>query len=174
MAAETKPITPEELLDLLKLNERDHVADLGCGTGFLTIPIARIVNTDVHAVDLDRGALEELKRRADEMRVENILYEHMSLEYIHFSQNTLHKVITRFVLHELPNLVKVIQDLRDMLRDDGLWLIIETEALPQEDRLPSDDLMRKLQSAGYEVEKGYLRETIYYLIARKAVRRPGL
>lgn len=58
MAAETKPITPEELLDLLKLNERDHVADLGCGTGFLTIPIARIVNTDVHAVDLDGEPLK--------------------------------------------------------------------------------------------------------------------
>ncbi|GLI85209.1 SAM-dependent methyltransferase [Rossellomorea marisflavi] len=174
MAAETNSITSEELLDLLELNERDHVADLGCGTGFLTIPIARIVSTDVHAVDLDRGALEELKRRAEELQVENILYEHMSFEYIRFSQNTLHKVITRFVLHELPNLVKVIQDLRDMLKDDGLWLIIETEALPQGDSLSSDDLVRKLQSAGYEVERGYLRSTIYYLIARKAVRRSSL
>ncbi len=78
------------------------------------------------------------------------------------------------MLHELPNLVKVIQDLRDMLRDDGLWLIIETEALPQGDSLSSDDLVRKLQTAGYEVERGYLRSTIYYLIARKAVRRSGL
>lgn len=80
MAAETHSITSEELLDLLELNERDHVADLGSGTGFLTIPIARIVSTDVHAVDLDRGALEELKRRAEELQVENILYEHMSFE----------------------------------------------------------------------------------------------
>ncbi|WP_430482861.1 hypothetical protein [Rossellomorea marisflavi] len=61
-----------------------------------------------------------------------------------------------------------------MLRDDGLWLIIETEALPQGDSLSSDDLVRKLQTAGYEVERGYLRSTIYYLIARKAVRRSGL
>ncbi|MGD6848888.1 methyltransferase [Rossellomorea aquimaris] len=36
-----------KVLELLKLNKDDIVADLGCGNGYLTLPIAKMVETKV-------------------------------------------------------------------------------------------------------------------------------
>jgi ubiquinone/menaquinone biosynthesis C-methylase UbiE len=163
----------EKVLQLLQLKKDDLVADLGCGNGYLTLPIAEEVDTKVHAVDLQQEMLEYLQHRAGEAGVTNIEYEKSSLEYLSFNKNTLDKIVSAFVLHEVPNLTKVFQDLSDMLKDDGLWLILDWEAVesemgpPLEERIPSGELVQQLETAGFETEVGHLHPSVYYIVVRK-------
>ncbi|XXM72075.1 class I SAM-dependent methyltransferase [Lysinibacillus sphaericus] len=163
----------DKVLQLLQLKKDDLVADLGCGNGYLTLPIAEAVDTKVHAVDLQQEMLEYLQHRAGEAGAENIEYDKSSLEYLHFNKNTLDKIVSAFVLHEVPNLTKVFQDLSDMLKDDGLWLILDWEAVesemgpPLEERIPSGELAQQLETAGFETEVGHLHPSVYYIVVRK-------
>ncbi|WP_175990260.1 class I SAM-dependent methyltransferase [Bacillus sp. Marseille-Q1617] len=163
----------DKVLELLQLDRNDLLADLGCGNGYLTLPIAKSVDTKVHAVDLQQEMLEYLQHRAKEADVTNIEYEKASLEYLSFNKNTLDKVVSAFVLHEVPNLTKVFQDLNDMLKDDGLWLILDWEAVesemgpPIEERIPSEELAQQLDTAGFNTEVGHLHPAVYNIVVRK-------
>ncbi len=163
----------EKVLELLNLQKDDIVADLGCGNGYLTLPIAKAVNTKVQAVDLQQEMLEFLQHRAKEEEIDNIVYEKTSLEYLSFNKETLDKVVSAFVLHEVPNLTKVLQDLKDMLKDDGTWLILDWEAVesemgpPLHERIPSEELEQKLKTVGFETTVGHLHPSVYYIVVRK-------
>ena len=78
----------DKVLELLQLNSDDIVADLGCGNGYLTLPIAQKVETKVQAVDLQQEMLEYLKHRATEEQIDNIVYVKSSLEYLSFNKKT--------------------------------------------------------------------------------------
>ncbi|MGM0829923.1 MAG: class I SAM-dependent methyltransferase [Bacillota bacterium] len=162
-----------KVLELLKLNKDDIVADLGCGNGYLTLPIAKTVETKVQAVDLQQEMLEYLKHRATEENVDNIIYEKSSLEYLSFNKGTLDKIVSAFVLHEVPDLIKVFQDLHDMLKEDGIWLVLDWEKVesemgpPLDHRISSEELDRQLQSSGFHTKVGQLHPSVYYIVVRK-------
>ncbi|MCA1061354.1 class I SAM-dependent methyltransferase [Rossellomorea aquimaris] len=167
----------DKVLELLQLKSDDIVADLGCGNGYLTLPIAKRVETKVQAVDLQQEMLEYLKHRATEEQIDNIVYVKSSLEYLSFNKKTLDKVVSAFVLHEVPDLIKVFQDLQDMLKDDGTWLILDWEAVesemgpPLNERIASEKLERQLNSAGFTTTVGHLDPSVYYIVVRKNAYR---
>lgn len=49
------------------VRERSVTADLGCGPGFFSVPMAQIVGPSgkVHAVDFDSRAIEKVRRKAE-------------------------------------------------------------------------------------------------------------
>lgn len=54
-----------EMLRALEIRRGSRVADIGCGDGFLTIPLASAVGPEgrIFAVDIDEGALAALRTR---------------------------------------------------------------------------------------------------------------
>lgn len=66
---------PAKLLRALKLKEGDHVADIGAGTGYFTMPMARIVGATgrIYAVEIQPEMLSIIKRRAGSMGLKNIV-----------------------------------------------------------------------------------------------------
>lgn len=64
----------QTLLAALKLEPSSTICDMGCGNGFYTLPLAKLVgeNGRVIAVDIQREMLELLKDRATAERLNNI------------------------------------------------------------------------------------------------------
>ncbi len=65
---------PEEVMARLGLKPGDAVADIGAGSGYFTVRLARAVGPSgkVYAVDINPGMLEYVQHRAKEEHLENI------------------------------------------------------------------------------------------------------
>lgn len=64
----------EALLALIRPRAGEHIADLGCGSGTWTVPLARAVGNEgrVYAVDIDPRALALTRERLVREEVENV------------------------------------------------------------------------------------------------------
>lgn len=65
---------PERVISALDLKPGDIVADLGAGSGYFTMRLARTVSPrgKVYAADIDRQLLEYIERRAKEEHLQNV------------------------------------------------------------------------------------------------------
>src|SRR3990170_4590508 len=63
------------LIDVLQLHAGAVVADVGAGSGLLTVPVARAVGPTgrVYATDVNAQRLEELKKAASDATLQNIV-----------------------------------------------------------------------------------------------------
>jgi ubiquinone/menaquinone biosynthesis C-methylase UbiE len=64
----------EQVVAALKLKAGDVVADLGAGTGLFEAPLAYAIGTRgrVYAVEIDKGFLEEIDRKVEELHISQI------------------------------------------------------------------------------------------------------
>ena len=74
MEERKKIFPPEGALAAAGLKEGDVFADIGCGTGYLSIPAARLVGEQgrVYGFDTSEKMLEELKRRVEQEGLVNV------------------------------------------------------------------------------------------------------
>jgi ubiquinone/menaquinone biosynthesis C-methylase UbiE len=65
---------PEEVVAKLGLRPGETVADVGAGSGYFTVRLARAVGPSgrVYAVDIDQGMLDYVRERAKKDQLENI------------------------------------------------------------------------------------------------------
>ena len=79
----------EDLLKLLSIKRSNNILDLGAGTGYLTIPVARQIDGIVYALDLDVDILNYLDSKAKKEKLDNIKTVEGSFENIPLEDNTL-------------------------------------------------------------------------------------
>jgi len=64
----------EKVLKEVGVGKNQIVLDFGCGSGYYTIPVAKIIGNKgkVYALDKDRNSLHEVTQRAKSQKLENI------------------------------------------------------------------------------------------------------
>ena len=61
------------VLSLSEINPHDTVADIGCGPGFFTVPLAKfLVNGKVYTLDIDDGMLSACREQVAQARMGNV------------------------------------------------------------------------------------------------------
>ncbi|MBI2589175.1 methyltransferase domain-containing protein [Candidatus Saccharibacteria bacterium] len=63
-----------EIIQTFKLDGKGRLLDLGCGTGELTIPLAKYF-TSVLAIDPDEGMLREGQKKIKKSKINNIIWQ---------------------------------------------------------------------------------------------------
>ncbi len=135
------------------------VADLGCGTGYITRALLGVADRIV-CVDRSEGMLDEARKRlsgrADGARLEFRLGEFESLP---LADGEVDGVVASMVLHHLPSLDGALREMRRVLKPGGRAVIIELlplrEAWVREalgDRhlgLDPGDVLAALERAGF-------------------------
>lgn len=103
------------------------VMDVGCGVGWFSIPMARMVGDHgkVLAVDLQRQMLNMLRRRAEKAGVLDHIETH-KCEQDRLGIDTKADFVLVFaMLHEVPDQSRLLGEIYDCLKPDGKLLLAE-------------------------------------------------
>lgn len=108
----------------------DRVADIGCGIGFFSLGLARLVGESgrVYAMDLQEKMLAGVERRAQKAglagRIETRKVEAGDLVASDLKGN-LDMVLAFWMLHEVPDQAAFLGQVRALLKPGGLFLLAE-------------------------------------------------
>ncbi|HET9454005.1 MAG TPA: methyltransferase domain-containing protein [Gemmatimonadaceae bacterium] len=159
------------VLDRAAITPGMHVADLGAGPGFFTLPLADRVGPGgvVYATDISPEMLAALKNRG--------VPGHVTL--LHAGENTIpipdaavDVALLAFVLHELLHPAAFLREVQRILRRDGRLVVLEW--IPQDDgmgppigeRISETATRALLESVGYTVvDRAAANPSQYLLIA---------
>lgn len=103
------------------------VIDMGCGPGFFTIDMAKMVGEDgrVIAVDLQEHMLSKVKKKADRHGVTDRIEFHQCEASKTGLGDKADFILAYYMVHETPNPKSFLTKLKGMLKDDGKLLVVE-------------------------------------------------
>jgi len=103
------------------------VLDLGCGPGFFTIEIARMLNGcgKVIAADLQQGMLEKVERKIKGTPVEPVVQLHRCSEKGIGLTEKADFILAFYMVHEVPDKLRLLEELKNLLKPDGTLFIVE-------------------------------------------------
>ena len=111
------------------LSDGMTAADIGCGMGYFTLPMACIVgnNGKVIAVDLQPEMLDGLKRKTDKNGITNIIPHQCKTDTLALDEwaGKIDFVIVFWMLHEVPDSERLIREVYAALSDRGKLLFVE-------------------------------------------------
>ena len=117
---------PEKILDGLVVPGQT-AADIGCGPGFFTLPLAKMVGETgtVIAADLQAEMLDRLRARAARLKISNTIKYHLcEPERIGITEK-LDFILAFYMVHEVPSPDAFFQEIRAMVNPCGRLLYVE-------------------------------------------------
>lgn len=116
-----------KLLRILGVKRGQSVCDLGCGNGFHSLSLARMVGPRgrVLAVDIQREMLLLLEKRAEQAGLENIETILGSPVDPRLPAESLDMVLLVDVYHEFSHPEHMLQAIRRSLKPDGKMVLVE-------------------------------------------------
>jgi ubiquinone/menaquinone biosynthesis C-methylase UbiE len=115
---------PEKILELIELKPDYVVADLGCGSGFFTVPLSRKVKK-VYGIDVQKEMLEFLEQKIQTQKIGNIETMLSGEEEIPLENECVDLLLSVNTLHEFRDKRKMISEMRRVLRQEGQAVIID-------------------------------------------------
>lgn len=109
------------------LNQGDTALDLGCGYGFMSLGMARLVGPTgcVYAADLQKRMLDTVDRRAEKTGVSEIVRTHQCSEDAIGLTSQVDLAIASWMLHEVPDPARTLRELGTIVKPEGRLLVIE-------------------------------------------------
>jgi len=149
-------LQPEKLLRDLGLSEGMTIADIGCGPGFFTIPAAKIVGEQGHALaaDIQGEMLSTVRSRALEHGLSNVRIVKTNDREIPIASGSCDYVLLAFTLHEIDHRASFLHRAARTLKPGGRMIVIEWDKAPGpigpplEDRITPEELAADAQAAG--------------------------
>lgn len=165
-------IPPEQLFTMLPIKKIDNILDFGAGTGYITIPAAKMVDGQVYALDIDSGMLEIINAKAHDEQLTNIQTIQGNTDTIPLPNDSIDIVLASLVLHEVKPLTTTLQQINEVLKEGGYFVCVEIEAkevsIDGPPRIPSQIMEEELLKAGFNITKKLSpSESIYVFIAQK-------
>jgi ubiquinone/menaquinone biosynthesis C-methylase UbiE len=115
-----------KMLSEVGIGEGQSVLDFGCGSGTYSIPAARLVgkNGRIYSLDVSRGALDKLSRKAEEEGLVNIVTL-LSLGNVEIptDNETQNHVLLIDVLQEISDKEGLFEEIYRILKPDGLTTV---------------------------------------------------
>lgn len=103
------------------------VADIGCGMGYFSLGLARIVTETgrVIAVDIQEKMLQTVEKRAKKHGLSSIIMTKLCAADHITVDEPVDFVLTFWVVHETPNIRKFLAQIFEIVKPHGLLLMTE-------------------------------------------------
>ena len=144
------------ILTLSDINLQSTVADIGCGPGFFTLPLAKyLVTGKLFALDIDDEMLDACRQRIAEARLGNVEFMKCSEFEFPLENGSLDGAFMAFVVQQSPDKTRLLRAVRELLHPRGWctvleWYKKETESGPPvERRVDPPELQQLAEEAGF-------------------------
>lgn len=115
---------PDQILGLVDVKPSFVAADLGSGSGFFTIPLAKKV-AKVYAIDVQNEMLQILEHKIHKQKIKNIKLVLSKENEIPLDDESVSLLITVNTLHEFDDKEKMIKEMHRALKPKGKLLIVD-------------------------------------------------
>ena len=117
-------LDPFRVLSLCPVNPRDTVADIGCGPGFFTLPLAKfLINGKVFALDTSDEMIEACQQRVDGARMGNVDVLKCGEYDFPLEPASVDGLFIAFVVHHPDDRVRFLTAVKEALRPGG-WCFV--------------------------------------------------
>ncbi len=152
---------PDEAIAQLNLKPGMMVADIGAGTGFYTVRLARAVLPGglVYANDIQPEMLERLKANAKAKGLKNVIPVLGTESDPKLTQQSLDMVLLVDVYHEFSRPQRMLDRIRDALKPDGQLVLLEfrkedaSVPIRPEHKMSVPEVKAEVAPEGYTFEK---------------------
>ncbi len=152
---------PEKALDLIGIQPGMTVADVGAGTGYMTLRIAKRVGPDgkVYANEIQPEMLERLSENAQRAGLNNIETVLGSEGDAKLPAGKMDLIVLIDVYHEFSRPQEMLQSLRRSLKPDGRLVLLEYKkedpAIPirPDHKMTTADVKIEVEAEGYKLDK---------------------
>ena len=156
-----KLFRPIAALRSLGISKDMTVVDIGCGTGFFTLPLARIAGSkgNVFAADIAKEMLNEVRRRIKKNKLKNVKVLLCEENKIPLNSKKVDYCLLSSVAHELENKALFFKELKRILRQEGRVGIIEWKKIssalgpPLKERITLSAMRQTLVKNGFTIKK---------------------
>ena len=143
-------------MSFMPIDPYDRVADIGCGPGYFSIPMAKhLVHGKLYAMDIDDEMLDALRPRVEEAKLGNIEVLKCGATDFPLETESLDGVLLAFVIDQSEDRIGFLEAVWDLLTPRGWCVVLEwyretTESGPPLERHIDPDELEALA-----VETGY-------------------
>jgi SAM-dependent methyltransferase len=145
---------PEEILDVLHLQHTSLVADIGAGTGYFSVRIAkRIPEGKIFAADIEPDMVRYLGERARREHLINLVPVQASADAVNLPE-PVDVALVVDTYHHIGNRTQYFAKLKSSLRPGGRLVIVDFRAdspngPPVRHRISLERVTQEFMAAGY-------------------------
>lgn len=154
---------PDLAIRLLRIPRGATVADIGAGSGYMTVRLARAVGPagKVYANDIQPGMLQLLEKSLARAKVTNVVPLLGAIDDPKLPAESIDLAIMVDVYHEFSQPQRMLQRIREALKPGGRLVLLEYRAEDPDVPILPDHKMTKAQ-VKLEVEhEGFTQQRVY-------------
>jgi ubiquinone/menaquinone biosynthesis C-methylase UbiE len=154
---------PDLALRLLRIRRGSTVADIGAGSGYYTIRLARIVGPmgKVYASDIQPGMIALIQQNVARAKIDNVVPVLGTNDDPKLAPASIDLAIMVDVYHEFSQPQRMLQRIREALKPDGRLVLLEYRAEDPNVPILPEHKMTKAQ-VKLEIEhEGFKQSRVY-------------
>ena len=167
-------IDPLQIIALTPIRPYEEIGDIGCGPGYLTLPLAKhAYDGKVYAIDPRKEMLDIVRERVASAHLGNVQYVASKRIKVPLDDEVLDGSVVSDVVSAARRPRSVLKEVRRLLRNGG-WLAIIDWISSEGTETDSDRRLPAERVAAIAAELGFTRVTLrlvggqrYLLLLRK-------
>ena len=152
---------PDRAIDVLKIEKGATVADVGAGSGYMTVKLSKKVGPQgkVYATDIQQGMLDLLNKRLVKSKITNVTTVLGTQDDPRLPPDALDLVIMVDVYHELSQPQVMLGKIRASLKSGGRLVLLEYRKedpdvpIKPEHKMSVADAKLEVEAEGFKLTK---------------------